>query len=614
MKRSVAILLCALLAACGGGGGGGSSTTPPPPPQSGLAKLTITIPSASGTSASRRRPAYISPSTRSVTISGSGVPTTTVAVGTNAPNCAPGSGGTVCTVNFPVPAGTATVTLATFASTDGSGMPLSTQSLTVTVTANAVTSIDVTLNGVVAALAISVSPDVLASGHASTSSVAVNALDASGNVIVGPGNYVNAAGSAVTVTLTDSDTSGATHLSQTSLTAPAASAISLSYNGAQIGNFTLSASASGIPIASAQVTVNSGTQTIFVGVGGYCAGAISGIGNALSYQTLPGGGIGPSVGNLLLPAVAVWMDVGAHGDLFELRQPTPGQAQYAVLRWPSSATGQTTVASATISGASTLLTSGTRLAADSSGGVWVANSSPAELLHFAPGANGNVAPDRVVTGIVGVPGTLTFDGSGVAVDSHDNVYTAAHGNGQTRVYELPANANGAAAPIASYGVDGAAGQPSIDRHTDAVWIAPASVYAGGAAVAPSPGATPIDVDGVFGFPAGSSAPSRVLYGTTSFSIATGSPVPQHTVAALAFDDRGNTYAQYQYYEGGMCPTNQAINTFGPSQNGDVTPVQNYQVGASRPIGIVIPVSTQAPSNATPPGTQNGVVVTSRTSL
>src|SRR5947209_4207012 len=253
MKRSVAILLCALLAACGGGGGGGSSTTPPPPPQSGLAKLTITIPSASGTSASRRRPAYISPSTRSVTISGSGVPTTTVAVGTNAPNCAPGSGGTVCTVNFPVPAGTATVTLATFASTDGSGTPLSTQSLTVTVTANAVTSIDVTLNGVVAALAISVSPDVLASGHASTSSVAVNALDASGNVIVGPGNYVNAAGSAVTVTLTDSDTSGATHLSQTSLTAPAASAISLSYNGAQIGNFTLSASASGIPIASAQV-------------------------------------------------------------------------------------------------------------------------------------------------------------------------------------------------------------------------------------------------------------------------------------------------------------------------------------------------------------------------
>ena len=128
--------------------------------------------------------------------------------------------------------------------TNGTGNLLSTGSLTQTIVANTANTVNVTFNGVVASLSIGLG----ASGTAGTSAsipVMVNALDADGNTIVGPGVYVNASDTPLTIALSDSDSSGATALSTTSVTQPT-SGITISYTGLAIVPATISASATGI--------------------------------------------------------------------------------------------------------------------------------------------------------------------------------------------------------------------------------------------------------------------------------------------------------------------------------------------------------------------------------
>ena len=617
MKRPLASLTLAstlALAACGGGGGGISST--PPPRQTAPARITISIPNISP-SAHARKPAYVSPATKSVSLSGPGFATATVALVPGTPQCTQTSSALVCTVELPVPVGTTTVTVSTFASTDGSGTPLSTQNVSVTVVSGTVTVVNLTLNPVVSALAVAVNPSTLGAGIPSSATVSVNALDAAGKTIVGPGTFVDAAGNPLTVTLADSDASGATHLSQTTLTAPSAS-IALTYNGASIGNFTISASAPGVTTATATVTVNPSTQTVYVALQNQaCSVNVSQAGSVGSYQILATGGVGPSISSLTVPDIAAWVSVGRHGDLFSIRQGRNG-APSAILRYPAPGTG-TPPPAATISGAATGLDLPVEVAADSSGGVWVANGGgnghAAGLLHFAAGADGNVAPDRLISGITGTPPELTFDTQAVAVDSHDNVYTIEeqlYGT-QARVYELAAGSSGVASPIASYGFDkatGILGHLSIDQHNDNVWVSPTNVYSGGAAAPPSPGAMPIDTSGLEGYTPGSTAPFRVLYGNSSFPNLTVPPV----VVSVAFDGQDNVYAQYYYSKGGICPTNARVSTFSASQNGNVMPLQVDDLGSTIPIGIVIPVFTTPPSGGSSGGSPSNAVVATPTSL
>jgi hypothetical protein len=115
-------------------------------PQTGLVKVQITIPPAASTSSSSaRKPRYVSPATQSVTLFAPGGATTTVALTTSNPSCTAQAGGLVCTVELPVPVGNSTITVSTYASTDGSGTPLSTATLAVTVAQNAVNLLPVTL-------------------------------------------------------------------------------------------------------------------------------------------------------------------------------------------------------------------------------------------------------------------------------------------------------------------------------------------------------------------------------------------------------------------------------------------------------------------------------------
>jgi hypothetical protein len=153
-------------------------------------------------------------------------------------------------VNAPVGSDTFAVVL--YDSTSGSGNALSTGTTTQTIVADQTNSVNLTFNGIVSTIALSVGASG-AAGTASTIPLTVKALDADGKTIVGPGTYVNASGAPVTIALADSDTSGATTPSQTSFGAPS-TGVTLAYTGLAISAATITASASGYANATATFT------------------------------------------------------------------------------------------------------------------------------------------------------------------------------------------------------------------------------------------------------------------------------------------------------------------------------------------------------------------------
>jgi hypothetical protein len=636
LRRAGTFLALSLaLSGCGGGGGGSSPTGTPPTPTTaptGFERLTITVPSRSS-SVAKRTPRYISSLTQSATITVPGGPSTTFPLTPSTPNCTQGSAGLTCVITFPAPVGTASVQFATFASTDGTGTPLSVAMVPVTVTAGQVNDVTVTLNGVVKSLTVAVSPTAAAAGTAATINVSVSALDAGGAIIAGPGNYADAQGNTLTLTLSDPDTTGATHLSQTTFTAPPSAAVTLSYNGAAIADVTLALSASNVTSASATLHINAaGTQPLFVSTRNNRCGS-GDPGDVYNYATLssPGGGVGPLAGKHILSsikAVGVALDRGGFEDV--LAAPDPGIGGIDVIaRYRQSDTGLTTPVYE-ITGSNTMLNSALAIAADSTGAVWVAqpatSTQPAMLMQFSPTANGNVPPARTITAIAGLDPSLRFTARTVAVDSHDNIYTFAidPSTGAGRIFELAANSNGTATPLASYPIY-AAGLPvafgggnvqfiSVDQHTDAVWAYPVNIYPGDTNV-PPPNPQAIDGNGAIRFSPGNQTGDRVLYGQNAFNSSGGTNLFPAMLTSMAFDDRGNVYVEYGV---GTRSNNGCIitrvSTFSPSQHGNVAPVDNKTIGGNdQPIGIGIPYTTP-PTSASSATHASTAVTTSPSSL
>ena len=196
----------------------------------------------------KRRPAYISPSTESATISAEpGDESTTV-------NCT-----TACSGTIAAPVGTDTFTVSLYDAFNGDGNLLSTGATTQTIIGGQANNVNVTFNGVVAFLQVSLTPSGATSGAAATIAVTTSALDADDNVIIGPGVFSDANGNPLTLTLADSDTSGATTLSPTtSLTAPT-TGITLSYNGATIPSPSITLSGTGLSNAQAALIITAPT-------------------------------------------------------------------------------------------------------------------------------------------------------------------------------------------------------------------------------------------------------------------------------------------------------------------------------------------------------------------
>jgi len=270
MRTLALVAIAALLAGCGGGGSmPGVVTRPlaqatvqpsPKAPQDVSVSFTIVVPTASGAHA-RRVPNYVSASTQSASIAvGSATPTTV--------NCT-----TTCSGTVSAPVGSDTFTVNLYDATNGGGSLLSTGTLTQTIVASTANSVNVTFNGVVASLAVAIA-NVVSPGTAGSVGVTVNALDADGNTIVGPGVYVNASGTPVTIALSNSDTSGNSTLSQTSITQPT-TGIELNYTAAFDANPTISASASGFTTANAAVHFPAPTLTALSAVSGVAGNTVS---------------------------------------------------------------------------------------------------------------------------------------------------------------------------------------------------------------------------------------------------------------------------------------------------------------------------------------------------
>jgi hypothetical protein len=107
-----------------------------------------------------------------------------------------------------------------------------------------------------------------------------------------------------------------------------------------------------------------------------------------------------------------------------------------------------------ISGANTQLDVPRGIAVDQSGSIYVADYRKDQIVVFAPGAEGNVAPVRIIAG----PHTLlNHDDGALAVDGAGNLFVEQGGFFQAgpryhkdRLLEFPPNAQGDTQPIATY--------------------------------------------------------------------------------------------------------------------------------------------------------------------
>jgi hypothetical protein len=261
MIRRLAFGATLLLAAgCGGGSSiptSNTTVTAPGAPQStgtAPATLTIVIPNAPTTSALQRQPQYVSPATQSLSFAPATGSPIVVPLGTGTPGCVTGNSGTTCSVNVALPIGASQVfVVSTYASANGTGTPLSTTKTTQSIVTGQPNPINLTLGGVPASVVLGAPASPVPAVAATSIPVTVTVKDASGNTIVGNTPFSNASGTAVTISLSDADASGATKISPATLTAPGSATVAYD-NYYQPTSALITASATGVTNATATIT------------------------------------------------------------------------------------------------------------------------------------------------------------------------------------------------------------------------------------------------------------------------------------------------------------------------------------------------------------------------
>ena len=242
MMRSLSISVAlVMLTACGGGGGSvpGQPASPTSPQNSakGTAQITIRVPASTQTTSRSRAPRYVSAATKSLVISAGGSVVTVANISPTSPGCTPASGQTplTCVVNADLTGGTLTVGFSAFDQPGGLGNKLSTASVNATIVPGAVNPIAVAMNGVVTHLSVDFTyPNGLGAvvdRIPMTVGVLVNAQDADGNTIIGPGGFVDGQGNPVTIALSkDANSSDLDAFSTSTIAAPG-TAVTIRYNG-----------------------------------------------------------------------------------------------------------------------------------------------------------------------------------------------------------------------------------------------------------------------------------------------------------------------------------------------------------------------------------------------
>jgi hypothetical protein len=239
MRRVLAATAIVALTACGGG----TSSVPAQPSApaqngaKGTAQVTIRVPASTQTTSRARTPRYVSAATKSLVISAGGSAVTVANISPTSPGCTPASGQTplTCVVNADLTGGTVTVGFSAFDQPGGLGNKLSTASVNATITPGALNPIAVAMNGVVTHLSVDFNyPNGLGAvvdRIPMTVAVLVNAQDADGNTIIGPGGFVDGQGNPVTVALSkDANASDLDAFSTSTIAAPG-TPVTIRYNG-----------------------------------------------------------------------------------------------------------------------------------------------------------------------------------------------------------------------------------------------------------------------------------------------------------------------------------------------------------------------------------------------
>jgi sugar lactone lactonase YvrE len=448
LSASAALAATLILAACAGG----ARVSPPSPgtPAAHTASITFVVKIPSATSSTARVPRYVSPSSAiikaSVIPAGGGTPATAQ----NA--CSTGQ----CTVTIAAPIGTDTFTISLY---DTQNNLLSTGSTSQTVVEGQTNTVTVVFGGVIATVQLTPSTFGVVKGSPSTTTVAVNALDADGNVIVAP-----PAAYTTPIALSVNDPTNSVTLSATTVTMPGTSVI-VHYNGSNAvpAAVTITASASGATAATVTITTTASAY-------------LYGFGGTLDRYPVGGGTIGPLTriescprGTITAPPLTVGIDgtlyvansvcgpnvveTFARGSatktVFTLAEGGygPGAVDGANHLYISGGIGVSVFAppypdGSTATAIRRLANVVNAIALDSTGALYgVANAgSLTKIDVFAPNATGIAAPARTLN----PPGGASF--YQLALDPSNNLYVTGSLNGAPAIFVYAPGASGNAIP------------------------------------------------------------------------------------------------------------------------------------------------------------------------
>lgn len=425
MQRLRFLAALALTAATACSSHGGTAVTPPavaagssPVTTSGTrAQLTVVVPQAGAakSSSSVRRPRYVSPSSANLVVAVNGGTPSTYGLTPQSPGCAVQNGKLTCSFSVPAPAGLDSLALNV---TDGAGNVLSRNVVTATIAAAAATPVAVTLAGVPASVAIVPGAGAKIDGITAPyhfpglfpQPVEVEALDADGNIIIGPGAP---AISAPTVSV------GTTYATVTSANTADPGAFVLKPVDSSAGGqtVTISASVQGIPLSDGT------TSTAVTGTTSYTFTPALMTASALFVTVYSVETQNPIKQFNACPGACALTIVDdattdAKGTIYLLYHQTVGLSSASTLSvYPPGATTPSYSL-----GSAAGMHGSTGIAVDKNGAIYVANALSgffpnrlaSSLVEFAPGAR---TATTTITGTPSQPG-------GIRVDAQGNVYLA----------------------------------------------------------------------------------------------------------------------------------------------------------------------------------------------
>jgi len=227
------------------------------PASSASVVFTIQVP-AKTTAANTRKPDYVSSGTQSVSIALTSVNST--AFNAVAPKQVACTSAATCTVTFSqLPTGTDGFTVTTYSTAtlanQSAANALSTNNITASVAVATVTTVPLTLQGIINSLGVTVNTPALVAGTSKTDGVVVVANDQSGATIIGSATYNNGP-----IVVTTDDAFGAI-TGLTNLTSPAGTE-TLSYNGTSIPATEHVIATVGTITASGLIPITNSTESL----------------------------------------------------------------------------------------------------------------------------------------------------------------------------------------------------------------------------------------------------------------------------------------------------------------------------------------------------------------